>query len=310
MKPDNFKFFEMKNYKLEPDKCQELEYIAKQISKYPVLAAEEQKKLLYQYHQEKNEAAKDKLILHNLKLVMSIAIKYQRGLLPISDLFQEGIFGLSRAIDKFDFTKNAVLSTYATIWISQTIRRALIDKAAMIRTPVHLHERVMQMKMAIRELTKKFNREPSNEELAEFLDIPVKVVQKRLDEYNGKYNYVGTLDLELGEHGNLLLNSISDSDMDSIKLCTKNIDIEDEISRKNLKKILSKELQKQPERAQLIFKLRFGLDDTEPMTHVEICDYFKIHHKVRITRQAIHQTVKRTLSSLRDIFDEDLDYYV
>lgn len=310
MRPNNFKFFDVKNYKLEGNKCDELEYIIQQISKYPVLNAEEQKKLLYQYHVNKDKTAKDKLILHNLKLVMSIAIKYQRGLLPIADLFQEGIFGLSKAIDKFDFTKNAVLSTYATIWISQTIRRGLIEKAAMIRTPVHFHERVTQTKMAIRELTRRFNREPSNEELADFLNITMKALKKRLDEYNGQFNYVGTLDLELGEDGNLLVNVLAESDTDNIKLCTKADNIDNKISYEKLKQMILKELKELSEKAQLIFNLRYGLDGEEPLTHTQISEYFLTHKKVRLTRQSIHQTLVSGLKTMRKAFDEDLEKYV
>lgn len=310
MKPPNFKFFDVKNYKLQPDKCQEIEFLAQNISKFPVLTSTEQKQLLYQYHIEKDQSAKDKLILHNLKLVMSIAIKYQRGLLPIADLFQEGIFGLSRAIDKFDFTKNAVLSTYATIWISQTIRRALIEKAAMIRIPVHFHERVIQTKTAIRQLVKVLNREPTEEELAEYLGINMKVLKKRLDEYNGQFHYVGTLDLELSEDGNVLVNVLSESDSDSIKLCTKFANVEDKISCDNLKNMLSKQLGQLSEKAQLIFKLRYGLDGEEPLTHTQISEYFMEYKKMRLTRQSIHQTLVSGLRRMREAFNEDLQNYV
>lgn len=310
MRPNNFKFFDIKNYKLQAEKCQELEFLMQHISKFPVLSPAEQKELLYQYHIEKDQSAKDKLILHNLKLVMSIAIKYQRGLLPISDLFQEGIFGLARAIDKFDFTKNAVLSTYATIWISQTIRRALIEKGAMVRIPVHFHERVIQTKTAIRNLVKTLNREPTEQELADYLGINTKALKKRLDEYNGQFNYVGTLDLELGEDGNLLVNVLAESDADNIKLCTKADNIDNKISKENLKKILEKELKGLSEKAQLIFKLRYGLDGEEPLTHTQISDYFLEHKKVRVTRQLIYQTLVNGLQKMRNAFNEDLENYV
>ena len=309
-KPNNFKFFELKNYKLTPDKCEDMQFLIQNISKFPVLNSNEQKELLRQYHLEKKQEAKEKLILHNLKLVMSVAIKYQRGLLPMSDLFQEGIFGLTRAIEKYDFTKNAVLSTYATIWITQAIRRALIEKAAMIRVPVHFHERTIQIKMAIRQLTKVLNREPTEPELADYLGINMKVLKKRLEEYNGLYHFVGTLDLELGEDGNLLVNALTESDSDNIKLCTKNINIDDKISHEKLKKILFTRLNELSEKAQLIFKLRFGLDGEEPLTHTEISEYFMEYKKMRLTRQSIHQTLVSGLKRMREAFNEDLENYV
>ena len=310
MRPSNFRFFDTKNFKMLPDKVSEFQYIAEQIAKYPTLTVVEQKELLHQYHDEKNRIAKDKLILHNLKLVLSIAIKYQRHQLPLIDIFQEGIFGLNRAIDKFDFSKNTVLSTYATIWISQSIRRALLDKGTMIRVPIHYHERVMQTKAALKVLNKTLNREPNKNDLAEYLDITPGVAQKRLDEYFVKHNNVGSLDFELGHDGNTLVNVLADSDTDDIKLCSKPFDIETALSNQRLHEILSKELAKYPERTQLIFKLRFGFGGQDPMTHSDICEYFKKHKGVRITRQGIHQVVQRTLTKLRDLFDQDMDSYV
>lgn len=310
MRPNNFRFFDTKNFKMLPDKVHEFHYIAERIAKYPTLTVTEQKKLLEQYHNHQDQSAKEKLILHNLKLVLSIAIKYQRNQLPLIDIFQEGIFGLNRAIDKFDFSKNTVLSTYATIWISQSIRRALLDKSTMIRVPVHYHERVMQTKAALKVLNKSLGREPNKEELADYLDITPGVAQKRLDEYYGKHNNVGSLDFELGHDGNTLVNALTDSDTDEIKLCSKTFDVETSLSNQRLREMLSEELAKQSERAQLIFKLRFGLDGQEPMTHMEICDYFQKHKNIRITRQAIHQMIQRTITNLRDFFNQDMDFYV
>src|SRR5919108_812103 len=147
-----------------------LQLFLNEIRRYPLLTADEEVELSKRIEQG-DLAAKERMINSNLRLVVSIAKKYQGQELSLLDLIQEGIFGLIRATEKFDWRKGYKFSTYATFWVRQAIQRALDNRARTIRIPVHLGQRERKIARAHRDLTAQLGREPTDEELAESREL-------------------------------------------------------------------------------------------------------------------------------------------
>jgi len=156
-----------------------LQVFLNQASRYPLLTAAEEIELAKRIERG-DMAAKDRLINSNLRLVVSVARKYQGHGLPLGDLVQEGILGLIRASEKFDWRKGFKFSTYATIWIRQSIQRGLANSARTIRLPVHIDQRERKLAKAERELTAKLGRDATDEEIAEATEMELaEIVQLR-----------------------------------------------------------------------------------------------------------------------------------
>ncbi|MGH2979654.1 MAG: sigma-70 family RNA polymerase sigma factor [Solirubrobacterales bacterium] len=147
-----------------------------EISRYPLLTREEEVELAKRIEQGDQEA-KDRLINSNLRLVVSIAKKYQAADLTLLDLIQEGIFGLIRAAEKFDWRRGFKFSTYATWWIRQSVERGIANKARQIRVPVHILQREHKIQRAERRLTVELGRQPTDEELAQATGLPLEQMQ-------------------------------------------------------------------------------------------------------------------------------------
>lgn len=156
----------------------DLQSYLNEISKYPLLTAEEELKLAKAYKQDGDIKARDKLVNSNLRLVVNNAKKYINKGLDFLDLIQEGNLGLMRSIEKFDYTKGYRLSTYSTWWIKQAISRSLIDRGSIIRLPVHYADLTQRAKRAIAQFSEKTHRSPNVEELAILIDKPINITKQ------------------------------------------------------------------------------------------------------------------------------------
>src|SRR3954468_19919230 len=173
-----------------------LQLFLNQLRHYPLLTAAEEVELAKRI--EKGDMdAKERMVTSNLRLVVSIAKKYQGQGLPLTDLIQEGIFGLIRATEKFDWRRGFKFSTYATLWIRQAIQRGLENTSRTVRLPVHIAQRSRKVGRIERELTTNLGHEPSDEEIASAPDLPLEdVIEIRKAD-----RAVVSLDKPVGEEG-------------------------------------------------------------------------------------------------------------
>lgn len=256
----------------------------KDIGKIKLLNFEQEKELgkIIKENKDKNVLiAKKKLIQANLRLVVSIAKKYVGQGVSFIDLVQEGSFGLIKAAEKFDYTKGFKFSTYATWWIKQTIIRAIANQAKMIRIPVHMIDKTRNYKKALLKLTIELNREPTDEELAEYLNLTkrqIMMVKKSLLQEPVSLETPVAEDL-------MLYDYIADDERYSPdNLVNRKMQIDDVIN--NL-------LSKLTEREKKIIILRFGLFGQKPMTLKEVGE------KLGLSKERIRQLEGEILTRFR-----------
>ncbi len=251
----------------------------KDIGKVPLLSSEEESDLSRRMI---DEDAKQKLSEANLRLVVSIAKRYVgRGMLFL-DLIQEGNLGLMKAVEKFDYTKGFKFSTYATWWIRQAITRAIADQARTIRIPVHMVETINRQVRAQRTLLQELGREPTPEEIGEYMGIPAdKVIEIQKIAQDPV-----SLETPIGEEEDShLVDFIED---------TKTVAPGDAAAQSMLREQLIQALHKLTPREEKVIRLRYGLDDGKQRTLEEVGREFNV------TRERIRQIEAKALRKLRN----------
>ena len=253
----------------------------KDIGKVPLLSTEEEAELAKRML-DGDEDAKQKLSEANLRLVVSIAKRYVgRGMLFL-DLIQEGNLGLMKAVEKFDYTKGFKFSTYATWWIRQAITRAIADQARTIRIPVHMVETINRQVRAQRALLQELGREPTPEEIGEYMGIPA----ERVVEIQKIAQDPVSLETPIGEEEDShLVDFIED---------TKTIAPGDMAAQSMLREQLIAALHKLTPREEKVIRLRYGLDDGRQRTLEEVGKEFNV------TRERIRQIEAKALRKLRN----------
>jgi len=253
----------------------------REIGKIPLLTAPEELALA-QKVVAGDKRAKDKMAEANMRLVVSIAKRYVGRGLDLLDLIQEGNTGLLRAVEKFDPDKGFKFSTYATWWIRQAITRAIADQARTIRIPVHMVETINKLLRTQRRLTQELNREPSNEEIAEAMELDVEKVEHIMKIKQD----ISSLDASVrdDEEDSVLQDFIEDEDT---------VTPEESATGQLLKEQVKDLLGSLSEREQKILRLRFGLEDGKNHTLEEVGQEFSV------TRERIRQIEAKALAKLK-----------
>ena len=252
----------------------------KEIGKVPLLSAEEEIELALKM-EEGDEEAKKKLAEANLRLVVSIAKRYVgRGMLFL-DLIQEGNLGLIKAVEKFDYRKGFKFSTYATWWIRQAITRAIADQARTIRIPVHMVETINKLIRVSRQLLQELGREPTPEEIAAEMNMPVERVREILKISQEPVS----LETPIGEEEDSHLGDFIQDDNVPVPV--------DAAAYTLLREQLEEVLDTLTEREKKVLSLRFGLEDGRGRTLEEVGKEFNV------TRERIRQIEAKALRKLR-----------
>jgi RNA polymerase primary sigma factor len=257
-----------------------LQLFLNEMGKYRLLTADEEVELAKRIERG-NKEAKDLMVNSNLRLVVSIAKRYQGHGLSLLDLIQEGIIGLIRAVEKFDWRKGFKFSTYATWWIRQAVQRGVANKAREIRIPVHIVDRERKIARAERELMAKLGRAPDEDEIAKAAKLPLKQVR----EVREAARAVTSLDRPVGEEGETSFGELVAGDEPSPEE-TLRVSLEEDTLRRAVAGL--------PDRQQEVLKLRYGLngDNGDPHSLEEI------GQRMGLTRERVRQLEAEALERL------------
>jgi len=258
-----------------------LQLFLNEAGRYPLLTAAEEVELAKRIERG-DKRAKDRMVNSNLRLVVSIAKKYQGHGLSLLDLIQEGIIGLIRAVEKFDWRRGYKFSTYATWWIRQAVQRGVANKSRTIRIPVHIVEREQKIARAERELVLQLERMPTDDEVAEKAKLNVKHVR----ETRAAARTVASLDKAVG----------SDSDTSFGDLVAQaSEDVAEEVQVALGEDALHRAILTLPVREQDVIRMRYGLDEEMEPKSLE-----EIGRRMGITRERVRQIETQALSRLAE----------
>ncbi|TML27472.1 MAG: sigma-70 family RNA polymerase sigma factor [Actinobacteria bacterium] len=268
------------NSELAGNTTDTLQLFLNEAARYPLLRPEEEIELAKRVERG-DLAAKDRMVNSNLRLVVSIARRYQGvGDLCLLDLIQEGVLGLIRAVEKFDWRRGFRFSTYATLWIRQAIQRGLADRGRMIRLPVNVAQRERKIATVERQLSTQLGRAPTPEEIAEAAELPVAQVAELQD----VARTVTSLDVPVGDEEDTALGALLPSDTASPEEEVQ-IDLAEDVVRRTVEEL--------PERERDVIKLRFGLNgDREPLPLTQV------GQRVGVSAETVREIEKRALSHL------------
>jgi RNA polymerase primary sigma factor len=256
-----------------------LQLFMNEIGRYPLLTKEQEVELAKRVERGDAEA-KEQMINSNLRLVVSIAKRYQGHGLSLLDLVQEGIIGLIRAVEKFDWRKGFKFSTYATWWIRQAVQRGVANKSREIRVPVHIVEREQRITRAERQLTPKLGRAPTDEELAK----AARITPTQVREVREAARAVTSLDRPIGEESGTTFQDLVAGEEEST---------EQEVTVSLAQEALHDALDDLPAREREVLKLRYGLNgDRDPASLEEI------GRRLGVTRERVRQIEAEALERL------------
>jgi RNA polymerase primary sigma factor len=257
------------------------------IQRTPLLTPEGEKELARKI-EKGDEAARNKMIESNLRLVVKIAKRYINRGLPFLDLIEEGNLGLIKSVERFNLDKECRFSTYATWWIRQSIERALINQSRTIRLPVHVSDDIGRMIRATRKLSHELNREPTIQEIADSMKAKNQHVRRLMT----LLRHTCSIEAPIGDGNDFsLIDTIEDTSMTPPTELIENI---------NVFELISQHFNKLTEHEQKILTLRFGLDDNEPQTLDVIGQQFGV------TRERIRQIEAKSLEKLRSFYNQPI----
>lgn len=251
-----------------------------EIGKTPLLTKEEEIELAERI-KKGDKAARDHMISANLRLVVKIAHDYNNFGLPLLDLISEGNIGLVKAVERFDPSKGGKLSTYAAWWIKQSIKRALANQSKTIRLPVHLVDRIAKMRKITAQLADELDREPTDEEIAYAMDMPV----NKIAHLKSVSVRPSSLDAPVGEDGDTTFGELVGDENEATPL--------ENLQEKSMSNDIKSIIGQLEEREAEIIQLRFGLDGSHPLTLEEVGERFEI------TRERVRQIQNIALHKMR-----------
>jgi RNA polymerase primary sigma factor len=258
-----------------------LQLFLNEAGRYKLLTAQEEVELAKRIERGDKEA-KDLMINSNLRLVVSIAKKYQGHGISLLDLIQEGIIGLIRAVEKFDWRRGYKFSTYATWWIRQAVQRGVANKSRTIRIPVHIVEREQKISRAERELMAKLERPPTDDEVAK----KTKLSLKHVKEVRAAARAVTSLDKPVGDEGDAKLGDL---------IAAERGEPSEEVHVSLAETVVRHAVDELPDRERQVVKLRYGMDgDTDPKSLEEI------GRILGLTRERVRQIESQALGRLAE----------
>jgi RNA polymerase primary sigma factor len=270
---------------LQPD----LQLYLRQINEVPLLTAEEEKQLGWRIINDNDQHAKERMIKANLRLVVSLSKNYSHRGLPLSDLIEEGNIGLIRAVEGFDPAQGARFSTYASWWIKQAIKRTLINAVQPIHIPAYMVELIAKWKETTRRLEEEYGRQPSTQELAAAMQVPIKklqIIRRAIKAFHAPPQ------APVGEDG----EAVDFADLFEDFRVTQP---DEAIAQSEEFQTIVKLLEAIDERDARVLKLRFGLEGQEPLTLKQIGE------EVGLTRERVRQIEVDALRKLQARLDDD-----